>query len=185
MKSPIIRYAAATCAVTALLTTGCHVYEPYPPTPSTTAAQALEQLESLPSFEDTQTQVQSAVNEITVAASKLIPDIEWSTPHDGSADNCQAPYEQSDGKRYFLPDQVAVAVDLSEADWTKILAAAKAAAAKLDATDEQVMKDGPGNHDVGFYGPTGLFIKVAYKGNLVVSGYTGCRLPQNKKKPNS
>ena len=45
----------------------------------------------------------------------------------------------------------------------------------------QVMKNEPGNHDVGFYGPTGLFIKVGYRGNLVVSGYTGCRLPRDKK----
>jgi hypothetical protein len=40
-----------------------------------------------------------------------------------------------------------------------------------------------GKHDVGFYGPAGIFIKVAHKGNLVVSAIPVCRLPQDKKKP--
>jgi len=186
MRRSTIRTSVSACAAAfALLATGCTVPDPYPATPSTAAAQALEQLESLPSFEDTKTQVQGALDEITKAASTLLPSIEWSTPHQGSADNCEAPFEQTDGKRYFLPDQVAVAVSLSEADWTTILAAAKASAAKIGATDEQAMQDQPGKHDVGFYGPTGTFIKIAYKGNLVVSGYTGCRLPQDKKKPTS
>lgn len=186
MTSTTIRAIALTCAAAlALLTTGCTVPDPYPATPSTDAAQALEQLDSLPSFEDTTTQVQGAMDEITTAATKLIPTIEWSTPHQGSADNCQAPYEQTDGKRLFLPDQVAVAVTVSEADWSTIVATAKASAARIGATDMQAMQDQPGKHDVGFYGPTGIFIKLAYKGNLVVSGFTGCRLPQAKKKPAS
>jgi hypothetical protein len=40
------------------------------------------------------------------------------------------------------------------------------------------MRDSPGSHDIGFYGPAGLFVKVSYRGNLVVAGYTGCRLPR-------
>nr|WP_319446109.1 MULTISPECIES: LppA family lipoprotein [unclassified Mycobacterium] len=123
--------ATACVAVLALLMTGCNVSDPYPPTPSTQAAQALEQLEALPSLEDTKTQVQSAMDEITTAGSKLIPSVELSTPHQGSADNCETPYEQTDGKRYFFPDQVAVAVAVSEADWTAILAAARASRPSL------------------------------------------------------
>jgi len=42
-------------------------------------------------------------------------------------------------------------------------------------------KTQPGKHDVWFSCPAGVFIKFSYKGNMVVSGYTGCRLPQNKK----
>nr|CRL73386.1 hypothetical protein CPGR_02708 [Mycolicibacterium malmesburyense] len=33
----------------------------------------------------------------------------------------------------------------------------------------------------GFTGPAGLSVKVAYKGNLVISGFAGCRLPQGKR----
>ncbi|MCV7122283.1 LppA family lipoprotein [Mycobacterium lacus] len=157
------------------------MYEPYPPTPPGEAAKALEELRALPSFEDTKVQVQAAMDEITAAASKLIPSIVWETPHEGSTGNCQQPYEQTDGKRYFLPDEVAVRVPVSESDWAKIVEAAKEAAAKLDATDVQVIKNQPGDHDVWFSGPTGIFIKIGYRGNLVVSGYTGCRLPQDKK----
>nr|WP_318546639.1 LppA family lipoprotein [Mycobacterium lepraemurium] len=43
------------------------------------------------------------------------------------------------------------------------------------------MDNQPRNHDVGFYGPTGVFIKISYSGNLVISGYTGCRLPRDTK----
>jgi hypothetical protein len=80
---------------------------------------------------------------------------------------------------------VATGADISEADWVTILAAAKVSAAKLGATDEQVMQDGPSNHDVGFLGPAGTFIKIGYQGNLCISAFTGCRLPQDKKKPQS
>ena len=76
---------------------------------------------------------------------------------------------------------MAANVAVSERRWASIQETAKQAAAKLDATDMQVMHDNPGNHDVGFYGPTGIFIKVGYRGNLVVSGYTGRRLPRDKK----
>ncbi|WP_343598784.1 LppA family lipoprotein [Mycobacterium sp.] len=157
------------------------MYKPYEPTPPTEAAKALDQLKALPSFEATKAQVQAAMNEITTGASKLIPSITWETPSEGSGLGCQRPYEQTDGKGYFLPDEVAENVAVSEQDWAKIVQTAKEAAAKLDATDTQVMKDEPGHHDVGFYGPTGIFIKVGYAGNLVVSGYTGCRLPRDKK----
>lgn len=186
MTQHVIRSAAMTCAAAlALLTTGCNVSDPYPPTPSTTSAQALDQLESLPSLEETKTQVQNAIAEIQAAANQAVPALEWQSLNGESGANCMAPYEQTDGKSLYLPDAVASGADISEPDWATILAAAKAAAAKLGATDEQVMKDGPSNHDVGFYGPTGLFIKIGYKGNLGISAFTGCRLPQDKKKPAS
>ncbi len=169
--------AAASVAALTLLTTGCHVYQPDPPTPSTAAAQALDQLKSLPSLEDTKIQVQAVVNEIKDAVNRLVPNLEWSSLNGETAGNCQAPFEQTDGKRLFLPDEVAPGADVSENDWAAILAAAKTAAAKLGATDIQVMQDGPRNHDVGFYGPTGIFIKVGYQGNLTIASYTGCRLP--------
>lgn len=150
--------------------------QPYEPTPPSVAAEALDVLRSLPSFEETQTLVQAAMDEITTAASQVIPAARWERIHEGSGGRCERPYEQTDGKRYFLPDVIAQDVDVSEQAWAKLEQIARAAAAKLDATEVQVMANQPGNHDVGFYGPTGLFIKIGYRGNLVVSGYTGCRL---------
>ena len=171
----------AAIVVTALAATGCHVEKPYEPTPSTEAAQALEELKSLPSFEETKTQVQAAIDEITAAASEVVPSITWQAPHEGSTGNCEAPYEQTDGQRYFLPNAVAVGVSVSEPDWARILQAAKESADKIGATEMQVIHDQPGKHDVWFSGPTGIFIKIGYSGNLAVSGYTGCRLPRDKK----
>jgi hypothetical protein len=174
-------FLCAVIVAAVLAATGCQVEKPYEPTPSTQATQALEELKALPSFEDTKVQVQAAIDEITTTAGKVVPAITWQTPHEGTTGNCEAPYEQTDGKRYFLPDAVAVRVPVSEPDWAKILDAAKESARKIGATDVQVIHDQPGKHDVWFSGPTGIFIKVGYSGNLVVSGYTGCRLPRDKK----
>lgn len=173
-------FSAVVLAI-AITTTGCHVEHPDAPTPSTDAAKALDELKSLPSVEDTQTAVQNAMNEITAAATKLDPSITWLPMHGESTGNCETPYEQTDGKRIFLPDLVSEGAQVSESEWATILQAAKMAAQKIGATNVQVIHDAPGNHDVWFSGPTGIYIKVGYQGNLVVSGYTGCRLPQDKK----
>lgn len=42
-------------------------------------------------------------------------------------------------------------MSVSEQQWATIQEAAKQAAAKIDATEIQVMQNNPGNHDVGFY----------------------------------
>ena len=172
---------SAVVVAIAITTTGCHVSQPNPPTPSTEATQALDQLKSLPSLEDTTTQVQAAIDEITAAASKAIPGTVWTTAGNEDTGNCEAPYDQTDGKRYFLPNRVAENVVVSEQQWADLLQVAKDTGAKLGATDIQVMQDQPGRHDVWFTGPAGVFIKFSYKGNMVVSGYTGCRLPRDKK----
>jgi hypothetical protein len=172
---------AAVVVAIAITTTGCHVSQPNPPTPSTEATKALDQLKTLPSLEDTTTQVQAAIDEITTAASKAIPGIVWTTAGNEDTGNCETPYEQTDGKRYFLPNRVAENVAVSEQQWTDLLRIAEGAASKLGATEVQVMQDQPGKHDVWFTGPAGVFVKFSYKGNMVVSGYTGCRLPRDRK----
>jgi Lipoprotein confined to pathogenic Mycobacterium len=173
--------SALGLCVTALVVvaTGCDTNDPAPPP----IAQADRELNALPSLEKTKVDVQAAIDEITSAATEVIPGIVWAGATNAGEGNCEAPYEQTDGRRYFLPNQVAERVSLSERQWSELLQVAKDAAASLDATDEQVMQDQPGHHDVWFTGPAGLFIKFSYKGNLVVSGYTGCRLPEAKRTP--
>ena len=171
---------AAVVALT-LAATGCHMDNPYQPTPTTDTAKALDELKALPSLEDTKTHVQAAMDQITATAKQVIPSINFQTLDQGTSDNCEKPYDQTDGKRIFLPDAVAANVSVSEDDWARILQVAKDAAAEIGATDVQVMHDQSGNHDVWFSGPTGIFIKIGYHGNLVVSGYTGCRLPHGTK----
>lgn len=162
----------------ALVASGCHVNRPYEPTPPAESASALETLKSLPSLEDTQTQLQSAIDQIASTASAIAPGITWKTADNEDSGGCQHPYEQSPGVSRFLPNRIGVNALVSEQQWAAIQDAAKAAAATVQATEIQAMQDSPGNHDVGFYGPAGLFLKVSYGGNLVIAGYTGCRLPR-------
>jgi hypothetical protein len=180
-RHPVRGGIIAFVAAIALLATGCHVSQPGSPTPSTDPAQAVEQLKSLPSLEETKTQVQNAMRAITAAALRVIPSLVWLPVHGETPNGCGAPYDQSDGQSLFLPDLEAAGVHVSEPEWQTILAAAKEAAATIGATDTHVMHDGPANHDVGFFGAAGTFIKIGYRGNLVVSGSTGCRLPESKK----
>ncbi len=153
----------------------------YAPTPPTEAAKAHEVLKALPSLEDTRTQLQAVLNEITTAATQLNPSITWKTADNADSGNCPAPYETTDGKSAYLPNAIAANISITENDWDTILTSAKKSAARLGATEVQVFQDSPGKHDVGLYGPAGIFVKIGYSGNLVVSGYTGCRLPAGKK----
>lgn len=156
---------------------------PYEPTPPTAADEAAHVLQSLPSLEETQRQVQQAVDVIKAAVGRIIPGVTWQSNTDASGlrSQCPKPYDQSKGGYFTLPNEIAVRVPISESQWSQVQQAATEAAAKLEATEIQVMRNEPGFHDVGFYGPGGLFIKVGYHGNLVVSGDTGCRLPANEK----
>ena len=43
-----------------------------------------------------------------------------------------------------------------------------------------MIRDARDSPDAWFSGPTGMFIKIDSQGNLVVSGYIGCRPPQDK-----
>ncbi|MEU0493937.1 LppA family lipoprotein [Mycobacterium sp. NPDC006124] len=170
------RITLGTMAIT-LLATGCHMNQPDSPTPATSSIDAVDQLKALPSLEDTKMQVQGAMDEITAAASRVIPTLQWSPLHGETPNGCGAPFDQTDGQSVFLPDLTAGA-DVTDQQWQVILTAGRESAAKIGATNMQVMQDGPSNHDVGFYGPAGISIKIGYQGNLVVSGNTGCRLPK-------
>jgi hypothetical protein len=151
-----------------------------PAAPSETA-KALVQLHSLPSLEDTKVQVQEAVDSIKAAAVRAVPAIVWTEFDQGAKANCAGPYGQSDGRSFYFPDAVADHIDVSEESWAAILKATGDAAARLGATDVQVMQNKPGKHDVWFSGPAGLFVKISHSVSLVVATYTGCRLPADKK----
>ncbi len=142
--------------------------KPDQPTPTSTTADLLGELRALPSLADTKAQVQAAMDQITSAASAAIPTAAWQTDDNASEDWCDPPFGTS-GRRYFLPNRIAPRVAVSEQNWADILKVAKDSAAKIGATDVQVIHDQPGNHDVWFTGPTGVFIKVSYQGNLVVA----------------
>jgi len=166
----------------ALIATGCTTTQSGTPNASP-PDQIATQLMAWPSLEDTQRQVQGAVDEIASAATTIVPGIRFADYHGESGLSCTGPYEGTEARGRYLPDRTGEGAPISEAQWAKIVDATKAAAAKLDMTDVSVMKDGPADHDVWFTGPGGSSIKLAYQVNLVISGYTGCRLLEGDRKP--
>jgi hypothetical protein len=102
IPSPLTRrpselFVTAVAAI-ALAVGGCHVNQPYQSTPPTVADKALEVLKSLPSFEDTQSQVQAAIGQITAAASQLIPTINWETLNRAQASAVSDPTNKPTGR---------------------------------------------------------------------------------------
>ena len=166
----------------ALIATGCTTTQSGTPNASP-PDQIATQLTAWPSLEDTQRQVQGAVDEIASAATTIVPGIRFADYHGESGLCCTGPYEGTEARGRYLPDRTGEGAPISEAQWAKIVDATKAAAAKVDMTDVSVMKDGPADHDVWFTGPGGSSIKLAYQVNLVISGYTGCRLLEEDRKP--
>ena len=165
--------AAALCA--ALLVTGCTMTHPGMPQPNT-AAEMNAKLMALPSLEETKRQLQGAIDEISTAATQIVPGIRFTDYHGESGQKCDGPYADTAARGRYLSDRAGEGAKVSEEQWAKIADVAKAAAAKVDAKDVQVLKDSPGDHDVWFTGPGGSAIKLSYQVNLVITGYTGCRL---------
>jgi hypothetical protein len=177
-RHPALAYIAAITI--ALAASGCHVSTPQEPATPSGAADTLNTLKSLPSLEETQTQLQAAMDQTTTAASAIAPGVTWTTDTNAASSECAPPYDQSPGRSRYLPNRIAANAVISEQQWSDIQRAAQQAAASLQATESQIMQNSPGNHDIGFYGPAGLFLKISYRGNLVVAGYTGCRLPDGQ-----
>lgn len=154
---------------------------PYEPTPPDESAKALQELKTFPSLEDTKAQLQKAIESIKASAEERIPNIVWTEHDKGAKAGCFKPYDQSDGQSLYLPNAVADNIVISEDDWTAMLTAARNAASQLGALNSQVMQDQPGNHDVRFYGAAGIALGIGFQKSLVITGYTGCRLPAVKK----
>ena len=172
----------AVLPAVALLATGCTMTHPGSPKP-TASTEINNKLMALPSLEETKRQLQGVVDEISTAATTIVPGIRFTDYHGESGLKCDGPYEETAARGRYLPDRAGEGAKISEEQWAKIVDATKAAAAKLDMTNVSVMKDSPGDHDVWFTGPGGSSIKLAYQVNLVISGYTGCRLLEEDRKP--
>ncbi len=167
----------AVLAAVAVTATGCAMTQPGSPAPAG-SAEITATLMALPSLEDTKAQLAGAIDEIATAATGIVPGMRFTDYHGESGLTCNGPYEGSGARGRYLPNRVGEGAAVSEEQWTRIAEAARAAAATVEATDVTVVKDAPGDHDVWFTGPGGSSIKVAYQVNLVISGYTGCRLPK-------
>lgn len=153
----------------ALLLAGCANSDDGP------AAQARQEVAALPSLEDTKTQLTAAMDQIVTAVKALLPKAVWDDGGNETTTSCNSTYADTDGKMWFAPNRVVPEVPLLPEKWDTIAAAARAAAARIGATEVQVERDLPTHRDVWFRGPAGMAIEVAYQGNLVIAGTTGCR----------
>ena len=178
---PVNRHRTAALWA-ALLLTGCTMTHPETPKPAA-SSEINDKLMALPSLEETKRQLEGAINEISTAATTIVPGIRFTDYHGESGLKCDGPYADTAARGRYLPDRAGEGAKISEDQWARIADVAKAAAAKVDATNVQVMKDSPGDHDVWFTGPGGSAIKLAYKVNLAITGYTGCRLLEKARQP--
>jgi hypothetical protein len=141
------------------------------------AAQARTEIAALPSLEDTKTQLTGAVDQIVTAVKAVLPKAVWDDGGNETTTSCNSSYADTDGKMWFAPNRVVPEVPLRPEKWDTIAAAAREAAGRIGATEVQVERDLPTNRNVWFRGPAGMAIQLAYQGNLVIAGTTGCRLP--------
>ena len=165
---------ALTGAVLATVTlvTGCHVNNPGP-----SADELRQQLSALPTLEETKIQLRMVFDQIARAADAIAPGASWRLGDNESTAGCPGEYDKLGAQLYYPPMRVGTDIALSGEQWNQIEAAARAAAATVGATTAALLANQPGHHDVSFTGPGGIEIELAYQGNLVISGSTGCRLP--------
>lgn len=164
--------ALAVLAALAGLVGGCTTTPPGDPTPAGSTEIRVTLL-ALPSLEDTK-----AIDEIATAATAIVPGPGFTDYHGESGLTCDGPYAGTGARGRYLPNRVGEGAPVFEQQWVRVEDAARAAAATVEASTVQLVKNAPGDHDVWFLGPGGSSIKLAYQVNLVISGYTGCRLPE-------
>lgn len=169
-----------TVAVAAVLTlTGCGsdvLDNPYEkPSPAETA-DAAAILATLPSLEETEVQMQNAVEQLAAFIDTLVPDMGWTWIRQRSAGSCSRPFSDTDGDDVQLKNYVSVG-PIPDAVWPQVLEHASTLATTVGATKVQTFHDDPDNHEVRFYSPEGTSIFIGTRG-AVISANTGCRLPQ-------
>lgn len=164
----------------ALLTTGCHVKNPYEPTEPGKAAQAAETLTTLPSLEDTRAQLETAIEALGHQISLIAPEVSFHWRREDSRGNCMAPFEQTGGEVILLRKYVS-STPIPELRWQQAYELAVETAHSLGADNLTVFKDNPNDHDLQFTNDTGTTLRFASQAAALITGRTGCRLPQKSR----
>jgi hypothetical protein len=187
----IIVAAGITALVVAVVTGGVWLLnESFPDKPAVTGeqetAEAAQILLDRPSLEDTEAQVQLAVEQIAAAATELVPGMRWEWHRDALASDCPTPYDQTEGQTVNLPFYVS-STPIPDEVWPRYVERVRAIAANFGATAPEVMQDRTaspgsfGNHDVWFSNAAdGTTFKVSSQVSAVIAGKVGCRLPRDK-----
>lgn len=176
MIRPITRrFSVLVCA--ALLATGCHVNNPYQPTDATDATKAAETLSTLPSLEDTRAQLETAIVQLGQQITSIAPTVLWDWRREDSRAGCPPPFEQSGGEVIMLRKYVS-RTPIPEQHWQQAYELAVETAHSLGANKLTVFKDATNDHDLQFTSDTGTTLRFGSQAAALISGSTGCRLPQ-------
>lgn len=174
---------AALATTVTILTTGCGDLEtmgnPYNHTDEEIAAALLP---TLPSLEDTEKQITDAVVQIADAATAIAPELQWEWRRERSQSSCGGAFGKTDGLEIRLQMYVSL-TPISDADWPRILQAARDIAAPLGVTQLTVRVDNPGKRDVVLTSDDGSRIFLGSDVRAVISAQTGCRLPTERTDP--
>ncbi|WP_433662686.1 LppA family lipoprotein [Nocardia sp. CA-128927] len=171
---------AVLVAAAAIAASACGLTEkPYgEPSSATDTSHAAEVLKTRPSLEDSEKQLEQAVEQIAAAATSLDAGIRWQWNDQRSTLGCEKPFDQTDGQqvylRFYLADR-----PISDEAWPRYQDQARTIAAAAGATGFQVVQDKPGHHDVRFFGEDGTTFSVSSQDKAVINARVGCRLPQN------
>ncbi|RVW02840.1 LppA family lipoprotein [Rhodococcus xishaensis] len=174
---------AALATTLTILTTGCGdlMDNPYNHTDDE-IAEAAALLPTLPSLEDTEQQITETVVQIADAATALAPELQWEWRRDRTQSGCGGAFAKTDGLEIRLQMYVSL-TPISDADWPRILQAARDIAAPLGITQLTVRVDKPGDHDVVLTSEDGTRIAFGSNVRAVISAQTGCRLPAERADP--
>ena len=153
---------------------------PDQPTDPTQASQAAASLTSLPSLEDTQAQIESAIEQLGHQITVIAPTVTWEWRRDNSRGGCNPPYEQSNGEQILLRNYVSD-TPIPEQNWKQTFDVAQQTANSLGANNLTTFKDSPNNHDVEFSSNTGTTLRFGSQAAALITGSTGCRLPRGQK----
>ncbi|MFH5208791.1 LppA family lipoprotein [Antrihabitans spumae] len=113
---------------------------------------------------------------IAEAATALVPSLIWRPNRERSQYSCASEYEDT-GSRWVSTPHTVSDVPIPNADWPKVLQAARDIAREAGITEVQVLSDVPGNRNVRLYGNDGNTITIGSLKASVISADTGCRLP--------
>jgi len=157
---------------------GCGIEKnPYQPTDPDSARKAAEQLLTLPTLAATRAQLITTIEQVGRQISAIAPETIWSWRHEDSRGGCTPPYEQSTGQDILLASYVSD-VPIAERHWRPAYEAAARAAHGLGLEQVTVFKNQPDNHDVQFSDETGTVLRFGSQKAALLTGNTGCRLPQ-------
>lgn len=153
----------------------------------TETSQAAKELQTRPTLEDTQARLKQAFEDLATYASSLVPGMTWKWVNtDQYPSGCDAPFDQTAGRKYHMPDYVTQGGDtahgggIPDAVWPAYREKARQLAAELGATETDTFpfKEDVGDRQARFFGSNGTVLWIATR---AIHGDTGCRLPAAEK----